>query len=238
LGTATIFSHAFSCARVRVGFSCQGKLCRPAFERIFYETQPGTYSYTLTCGTSQQTVQARTTLTVTAGPVFATLTSSATSATEGTPVTLTWNSNTSPCLQSGDYGEGGWHNSLASSGTATITEALPGQHTYVLQCGTGLTTSATAQVVVTFTAPPQPTLTVSPFATAGQPFSLTWASADGSSCNATLGVPGDGWAGPRPASGTTQITELVTGPYAYEISCGISAPALVGIEVYPAPVAP
>jgi hypothetical protein len=202
------------------------------------ETQPGTYSYTLTCGTGAQTVQAHTSLTITAGPVFATLTASATSATEGTPVTLTWNSNTSPCLQIGDYGEGGWHNSLANSGTTTITEGLPGQHRYILQCGTGLTTSATAQVVVTFTGPPQPTLTVSPYATAGQPFSLTWASADGSSCNATMGAPGDGWAGPRPPSGTTQITELVTGPYAYEISCGISAPALVGIEVYPAPVAP
>jgi hypothetical protein len=202
------------------------------------ETQPGTYSYTLTCGTGTKTVQAHASLTFTAGPVFATLSSSATSATEGTPVTLTWNSNTSPCSQYGDYGGGGWHSSEASSGTTTITEALPGPHTYVLECGTGLTTSATAQVVVTFTGPPQPTFTISPYGTAGQPFSLTWASADGSACNATVGAPGDGWAGPRPPSGTTQITELVTGPYSYQISCGISAAAQVGIEVYPAPVAP
>jgi len=203
------------------------------------EAQPGTYTYSLTCGTGTQTAQAQATLTISAGPVFATLTASAPNAPEGgTPVILTWNSNTSPCQQIGDYGNGGWHNSIASSGTASISENLPGAHTYILQCGSGgPATLATAQVVVTFTGPPQPTFTsLTGFATAGQPFTLGWASADGSACNATLGVTGDGWAGPRPASGTAQVTELITGPYAYAIKCGIAAESLLGIEVYPAPI--
>jgi plastocyanin len=93
--------------------------------------------------------------------------------------------------------------------------------------------------MVTFTGPPQPTFTASTnSATAGQPFSLSWASADGSSCNATLGGPGDGWAGPRPASGTTQITELTPGPYAFEIKCGIAGESLLGVGVNPAPFVP
>jgi hypothetical protein len=205
------------------------------------EAQPGTYTYSLVCGTGTKTAQAQTTLTINPGPVFATLTASAPSAPEGgTPVTLTWNSNTSPCLQIGDSGNGGWHNSIASSGTASITEDLPGPHTYIIQCGSGgLATLATAQVIVTFTGPPQPTFTASTnSANVGIPFSLSWASADGSTCNATLGAPGDGWAGPRPASGTTQITELTPGPYAYEIKCGIAAVSLLGVEVNPAPFVP
>jgi len=204
------------------------------------ETQPGTYTYLMTCGTGSQTIQAQTALTINPGPVFATLTASATSAPEGgTPVTLTWNSNTSPCLQIGDYGGGGWHNSLANSGTALVVETLPGPHTYMIECGSGLTTSASAQVVINFTGPPQPTFSASTnSAIVGQPFSLSWAAADGSTCSAMLGAPGDGWTGTLPASGTMQVIEVTPGPYAYEIKCGVAAPALLGVAVNPAPIGP
>jgi hypothetical protein len=204
------------------------------------ESQPGTYTYVMICGTGSQSVRAQTILTLNPGPVFATMTASATSAPEsGTPVTLTWNSNTSPCLQNGGYGGGGWGNSLSNSGTTAVTETLPGPHTYEIDCGTGLTTSASAQVTINFTGPAQPTFTTSTtYATVGQPFTLSWASADGSACTPMLGAPGDGWSGTLPATGTMQIIELTTGPYAFEIKCGVAAPALLGVEVNPAPLVP
>jgi hypothetical protein len=55
------------------------------------------------------------------------------------------------------------------------------------------------------------TLTASPSTvTVGNPTTLTWSSANATSCVATGGGPNDGWPGIRPTSGSVQITE----PYA------------------------
>lgn len=203
------------------------------------ESTPGTYTYTITCGSGATMSSAQTTVTVSAAPVFATLTaSSPTGALGGTPVVLTWNSNTSPCQQSGGSGYDGWLQSTASSGTASIMEVDPGTYNFQLSCGAGLTYTASAQVSLVFTGPTRPTFTASTTSpNAGQPFTLTWQSSDGSSCTALLGAAGDGWSGALPPSGSKQIIEQVPGPYAYQLKCGVAGVSQLGVEVYPpAPV--
>jgi hypothetical protein len=198
------------------------------------ESAAGTYSYKLTCGTGSATAQAQTSLTIDPGPVFATLTASTTTSPEsGTPVTLTWNSNTTPCYHAGSYGNGGWGtNDVASSGSASVGERNAGPATYVLQCGSGTTTSASAQVTVNYTGPPAPSLTTSDRELeVGQPFTLAWASADGSACIGSWGSPGDGWAGPHPASGSMELVELIPASEVFELTCGISPTAIVDVDV-------
>jgi hypothetical protein len=203
------------------------------------ESVAGTYTYTITCGSGASMTSAQATVTVGAAPVFATLTpSSSTGALGGPPITLTWNSNTSPCQQAGGSGFDGWLQSTASSGTASIMEVDPGTYNFQITCGTGLTYSATVQISLVFTGPTRPTFTTSTtYANAGQPFTLTWQSADGSSCTALLGAAGDGWSGALPPSGTKQIIEQVPGPYAYQLKCGVAGISQLGVEVDPpAPV--
>jgi len=203
------------------------------------ESQPGTYTYNVACGSGAQVAQAQATVVVNSGSVFVTLVPSATTGSLGGPaVTLTWNSNTSPCLQAGG-GIDAWRQSTASSGSALITEVDPGSYNFSITCGGGLTYSASAQVTLVFTGPTRPAFTTSTnYANAGLPFTLSWQSSDGSSCTALAGSPGDGWTGALPPSGSKQIIEMVPGPYAYQIKCGVAGIALLGVEVYPAQPAP
>ncbi|HXN09653.1 MAG TPA: hypothetical protein VN859_00300 [Steroidobacteraceae bacterium] len=224
------------------GDGWSGSWTQPYGSVIVAEGHPGTYTYLLTCGTGSQTIQAQAILVINAGSAVATLTASATTAAlGGLPVTLTWNSNTSPCLQTttGLIETDGWGESGANAGTASVMEWLPGSYTYWIQCGGGGAVGASAQVTVTFTGPTRPTFTTSTnYANVGQPFTLSWASADGSTCTPLFGAPGDGWTGTLPASGTMQIIEVIPGPYAYEIKCGVAALALLGVEVEPASIVP
>ena len=202
------------------------------------ESQPGTYTYSISCGSGAESAQAQASVTFNKGPVFLTLTqSSTTGALGGTPVTLTWNSNTSPCAQSGGSGTDAWRQSGASSGSVGIMPADPGTYTYYINCGFGGPAYvAAAQASITFTGPSRPTFTTSTtYANAGQPFTLSWQSSDGSTCTALLGSPGDGWSGALPSSGSQQIIETVPGPYAYQLKCGVAGIAELGVEVDPAP---
>jgi hypothetical protein len=199
------------------------------------ESQPGTYAYTITCGSGTQVASAQATVTVNSSPVSTTLTASApTGALGGPPVILSWSSNTSPCQPAGGSGYDGWLESTASSGTASITEVDPGTYTFLITCGSGAGDTASAQATIVFTGPTRPTFTASTtYPTAAQPFTLTWKSSDGSSCTALLGSPGDGWSGALPPSGSKQIIESVPGPYGYQIKCGVAGISQLGVEVEP-----
>lgn len=68
--------------------------------------------------------------------------------------------------------------------------------------------------------PPTVSLSASPTdQTAGEPITLAWGSTRASSCTASGGATGDGWAGAKATSGTLTLTESVSGIYAYELLC-------------------
>jgi len=186
------------------------------------ETQPGTYTYRLACGSAGQTASQSVTVVVDPGPVSATLTASATTAsTSGPPVVLTWNANTAPCTRSGTSGYWGSNPSTANAGTDAVIEGTPGTYTYAIQCGTGASTTATAQVSVTFAGSPQAMVSASnAYPVAGQAFTLTWSSGNGSACVGSGGAGDDGWAGPHLASGSMQLVEPSAGFLSFGLNCG------------------
>lgn len=149
-----------------------------------------------------------------ASQLSASISASAATVTAGTPVTLTWSASTgATCTATGGSAADGWTGTVASSGTRAVTENTAGTFTYGLSCTAGSQTQEVqipTPVVVTW-----PTLTVTLTAspstvTVGNPTTLTWSSANATSCVATGGGPNDGWPGIRPTSGSVQITE----PYA------------------------
>jgi hypothetical protein len=204
------------------------------------ETQPGTVTYGLACGNTGQTAKASTTVVVDAGPVAATLTASApTGTTHGPPVVLTWSSNTSPCLRSGTTGYWGSNPSTANTGSDSVTEGTPGTYRYTIQCGTGASTTATAQVAVTFSGPQQTMLSASVAAIGvGQPFTLTWASGNSGTCVGSGGAGDDGWLGPHTASGTMQLVEASGGFLSYGLTCGGGTASTAYVTVQPQVLTP
>lgn len=55
----------------------------------------------------------------------------------------------------------------------------------------------------------------------GTPTQLRWGAPNVSSCTASGGIPGDGWAGPLPGSGTREVVHSSAGPVAYDLNCSI-----------------
>jgi MYXO-CTERM domain-containing protein len=83
---------------------------------------------------------------------------------------------------------------------------------------------------------PPPTLTASKIeARFGDNMTLTWASADGSTCYGSQGFPGDGWEGPHGATGSMDLRATVTGTTYFVLVCGQSAPSGVEVKINPGP---
>jgi probable HAF family extracellular repeat protein len=53
----------------------------------------------------------------------------------------------------------------------------------------------------------------------GSHVTLSWTGTTGATCTPSGGVPGDGWSGSQPASGSIQVTEQVAQLVTYSISC-------------------
>jgi hypothetical protein len=60
-------------------------------------------------------------------------------------------------------------------------------------------------------------------APSGSPITLTWAGPVGSSCTPSGGIPGDGWSGTHPASGSIRVAEQVAQLVTYSITCAVGA---------------
>jgi hypothetical protein len=142
-------------------------------------------------------------------PIKVSISSSAASTTVGTAVTLTWTASPGAvCTATGGSAADGWNGTLAVSGTQAVKETTGAGYVYGLTCTAG-SQSGSAQVSVMVN---WPAVTVSVSAspttiTAGQSTTLTWVSANATSCTATGGGPSDNWPGAKPTSGSASATE-------------------------------
>jgi hypothetical protein len=160
------------------------------------------------------------------GIIGVALNASASTATVGVPVTLSWSASPgTTCSASGGSLSDGWAGKLASSGSQSVVESSAGSYTYGISCVAGADT-AQAQAVVAMTLPTVSLSATPTTVTVGHPATLTWTSTNADSCTASGGVAGDAWPGTKPNSGSASITESVAGSVSYTLTC-VSGPASV-----------
>ncbi len=115
--------------------------------QLITEATAGSYTYTLTCfGTTVSTPQ-QTTVAFQNAPVVS-LWSSADSTQPGQAITLSWSSSgDTSCSASGGTAGDGWTGTLATIGSASVTETTAGTYAYSLSCTNG-TLSAQSQKII------------------------------------------------------------------------------------------
>jgi hypothetical protein len=195
-------------------------------------TTQGVYSYTLTCSGPGGDATATALLTVTA-PAATVLNLSIVPNTivAGQTTTINWTSvNATSCTASGGTGSDGWTGSQAasSSGTTIGPIATAGTYTYKLVCtGTGGASNPSSATLVVTPAPPPASVTslsANPqTVTAGNNTTITWNTSGTTSCVASGGASGDGWASSSKALSNTSGQSVgplnTAGTYTYTLNC-------------------
>jgi hypothetical protein len=88
-------------------------------------------------------------------PVTATISASVSTATIGQPLTLTWNASPGATCEAQSSGANSrWSGSVATSGTQTFTESVPGAFSYSLSCSATGVSDASATASVSWSSPP------------------------------------------------------------------------------------
>jgi hypothetical protein len=208
------------------------------------EATAGDYTFVLECDNGSQAVKARATVKVIADAPTATLTATPSLQLIGSPVTLSWTSNTESCAATGGPSSG-WTGTLASSGSITVTENTAVSRSYQIRCGTEPLTAYASTYVTWAVSIPSPavSLTASPSsATVGADITLTWTAENVSSCTAAGSQATSGWLGSvTPAGGSKTFRESAGGTYNYTISClgtaGMHANASAVVTLNTPPVA-
>ena len=195
-----------------------------------FQLAPGSYTYSITCGSGAQTVQAATHVIIEAS-VPTSISANAAAAHLFTPVVLTWSApQSATCTAGGGDGSDGWGGSIASSGTATVTADQPGTVTYSVNCsGQAASASVNFQSVdAAQPSVPEPSTSLSSdtaSASLGHAVTLTWNAQNSNLCIATGGNSADGWNGTRTTSGSIPIVESTAGSYTYMLTCTGAPPA-------------
>ncbi len=162
-----------------------------------------TTTYSVTCTNGSTSATANATITVTGSAPTASLTANPASITAGKSSTLSWSStNATACTGNG------FSTANALSGSLAVTPAAT--KTFSVTCTKG-SASATASATVTVTATaPTASLTASPASiTAGQSSTLSWSSANATSCTGTGFSTGGAVSGSVTVTPATTITYLV-----------------------------
>jgi hypothetical protein len=178
----------------------------------------GTYDYKLTCTGDGGSVSDHQVLTVTPAPPTINLSVNPSSIPKGGTATLTWTTaNANTCHADGELG---WSGAEPLNGSQTVSPTLVGAHLYKLSCnGDGLT-STVATATLNVTTPPAPTVSiqVSPASVAqGTAATLTWSSANATSCTASGGELN--WSGSEPVNGSQSVKPLTKGAHTYKLTC-------------------
>jgi probable HAF family extracellular repeat protein len=149
------------------------------------------------------------------GTPSVTLSASPASVLTGESFVLTWTSANAWACSAGGSGPSGspWTGILATSGTQTIhAGSAAGSVTATLSCSLGNQQSAPVQAVVAVN-DPSLTVTLSASPTpivSGGSTTVTWTSVNATTCTASGGGMGDGWAGTSQATnGSVMVTEPV-----------------------------
>jgi hypothetical protein len=128
---------------------------------------------------------------------------------EGDIATLTWSTTyATHCVATGE-----WSGERAPGGSAPVSPAPAGTHTYGLTCyGDGGESSAT--VTLTVTSGPTLVFSLTPIAILeGGNATLTWQASSATSCTAS-----DAWDGARGLGGTQDVSPAA-GTYVYTLTC-------------------
>jgi probable HAF family extracellular repeat protein len=197
------------------------------------ESAAGMYQYGLTCTAGSQTASAQVSVSVALPPVTVTLSAAPASITAGQSTTFTWKSgNATSCTATGGSSTDIWPGTKATSGSLAVLESKGGTFQFALTCTAG-TQAAEAQTTVIVAWPPVTvTLSASPATiTAGQSTMLTWSSTNATSCSASGGGAGDGWAGAKAPTGSLNLSEssagvTMTQALVFDISCTSSQSGL------------
>ncbi|MDH3642435.1 MAG: hypothetical protein OES38_10090, partial [Gammaproteobacteria bacterium] len=191
-----------------------------------------TQTYTLTCSGSGGSETTSTTVTVNPSPGPAPAPSISLSVADqqldsGASTTLTWTSaNASSCSASG-----GWSGTKSLNGNQSVGP-INADSTYILTClGSGGSNTASVSVTVNPPTGPVPTVSLSAadqLLVSGGSTTLTWSSADASSCTAS-----GGWSGGKSVNGTEAVGP-VTAMTTYTLTCsgvGGNAMAMIAVNV-------
>jgi hypothetical protein len=139
----------------------------------------------------------------------------------GQTVNLTWSApGAQSCTASGGLSGDTWAGSHGASGTVGLTEQSGSQVTYSISC-TAANQAGAASVTVTWQlVPAVVNLTGPPVAVAAGGLAVLQWGANTQPCNASGGITGDGWAGPKASSGSHTVQASVLGNTTYMLTCG------------------
>jgi outer membrane protein assembly factor BamB len=141
-----------------------------------------------------------------------TLTASPATVTNGDSFTLNWSSTNATSCTASDA----WSGSKATTGSQAFNAVSPGTLTYTLACtGAGGTISRNATATINSLPQPTLTLTANPGTVAvGDSFTLSWSSANATSCTAS-----DAWSGSKATTGSQAFNAVSPGTLTYTLAC-------------------
>lgn len=181
------------------------------------ESQPGTYVFTLVCGSTTSKVA------VTVPPPAIQIYS----IPELTPITsmpytnIVWRSTVGPCTYLDGSAADSTGVAVAPSGSATPTPATSGTYLFSLTCGSGAGTVYAGTLAQITLSPPVTLTTSANSAAIYAPVTLSWTSPENTVCYALGGTGTAPWTGTLPGtgSGSLVVTSDSAGAVTYEVNC-------------------
>jgi hypothetical protein len=217
------FGNVSTCTLTGAGVNVTGLPATGSYS--ISETVPGSYQFTVSCGSGSQTSQAQQSATFYLPSVILT---AATHRLVGEPFTINYEVYADSCIPSGGGTDPNWTGAVLPAGSSVgwITEPIAGTYTYTLTCTSGTVSAQGSVTVVVETGPPTLTLASSVGGTVayGNPITLSWSSnVDNCIASETTANPSDQWNfGADTPDGSQVIQEPVVGTHTYSMTCGES----------------
>jgi hypothetical protein len=199
------------------------------------ESQPGTYVFTLTCGSGNS--ESTSTLAVTVPSPFLQVYSSEgyTAGEPGPQTSIVWSATVGPCTYVDGSAASPVGVTVPPIGSALPTPATAGTYLFTVTCGSGaaaLSQTIFAQIPVFANVP----TTISASATTvpvDTPVTVAWNSGGGL-CTSLGGNGNLPWLGQLPASGSLIVTNSSPGAITYALNCaGLGAQVIVTYTAIP-----